>query len=128
MLLYKEHTHKGLYPLLRNYDVWGETVGINWNTMVCEWRDYLYSSSFSLRMSTVYSFARLVQLFSYPMELFREPMATRAEVDDNDSSPGPSRSCSTAPVHKWTCAALKTWLKVRGLSYSGMKKDELVAK
>ena len=67
-------------------------------------------------------------MFSYPMELFREPMATRAEVDDDDSSPGPSRSCSTAPVYKWTCAALKTWLKVRGLSYSGMKKDELVAK
>ena len=98
--------------------------------MACEWRDYLYSLSFSLRVSTVfrYSFVRLVQLFSHPMELFREPMATRAEVDDNDSSPGPSRSCSTAPVHKWTCAALKTWLKVRGLSYSGMKKDELVAK
>ena len=36
-------------------------------------------------------------------------MATRAEVDDND----PSR--------------LKAWLKVRGLGYSGMKKDELVA-
>ena len=67
-------------------------------------------------------------MFSYPMELFREPMATRAEVDDDDSSPGPSRSCSTAPVYKWTCAALKTWLKVRRLSYSGMKKDELVAK
>ena len=77
---------------------------------------------------TVYSFARLVQLFSYPMELFREPMAIRAEVDDNNSSPDPSRSCSTAPVHKWTCAALKTGLKVRGLSYSGMKKDDLVAK
>ena len=54
-------------------------------------------------------------------------MATRAEGDD-DSSSGPSRSYNTAPVHKWTCAALKTWLKVRGLSYSGMKKDELVAK
>jgi len=25
-----------LYPLLRNYDVWGETVGINWNTK--RWR------------------------------------------------------------------------------------------
>ena len=22
-----------LYPLLRNYDVWGETVGINWNAI-----------------------------------------------------------------------------------------------
>ena len=55
-------------------------------------------------------------------------MATRAEVDDNNSSPGPSRSCSTALVHKWMCAALKTWLKVHGLSNSGMKKDELVAK
>ena len=43
-----------LYPLLRNYDVWGETVGINWNMMACEWRDYLYSSRFSLRMSTVF--------------------------------------------------------------------------
>ena len=34
---------------------------------------------------TVYSFARLVKLFSYPIELFRERMETRAEVDDNDS-------------------------------------------
>ena len=64
--------------------------------------------------------------FSYPIELFQELMATRAEVD-NDSCPGPSRSCSTAPVHKWTCTALKTWLKVHELGYSGMKKDELVA-
>ena len=50
-------------------------------------------------LSTVYLFARLVQLFSYPTELFRDPMAIRVEVDDNDSSPDPSRSCSTAPVH-----------------------------
>ena len=75
--------------------------------------------------STVYSFARLVQLFSYPIELFRDPMATRVEVDDDDSSPGPLRSYNTAPVHKWT---LKTWLKVHRLSYSGIKKDELVVK
>ena len=66
--------------------------------------------------------------FSYPIEVFREPMVTRAVVDVDESLPGPSRSYSTAPVHKWTCAALKTWLKARGLSYSGMKKDELVAK
>ena len=77
---------------------------------------------------TVYYFERLVQSFSYPIELFRETMATRAVVDVDESLPGPSRSYNTAPVHKWTCAALKTWLKVRGLSYSGMKKDELVAK
>ena len=31
--------------------IWGETVGINWNTMPCEWHNYLYSSSFLLRMS-----------------------------------------------------------------------------
>ena len=43
-----------LYPLLRNYDVWGEIVGINWNTMACEWRDYLHSSSFFLRVSAVF--------------------------------------------------------------------------
>jgi len=36
-------------------------------------------------------------------------MASRA-VDVDESLPGPSRSYSTAPVHKWTCAALKTWL------------------
>ena len=77
---------------------------------------------------TVYYFERLVQSFSYPLEVLREPMATRAVVDVDESLPGPSRSYSTAPVHKWTCAALKTWLKARGLSYSGMKKDELVAK
>jgi len=67
-------------------------------------------------------------LFSYPTEVFREPMATRAVVDGDESLPGPSRSYSTAPVHKWICATLETWLKARGLSYSGMKKDELVAK
>ena len=77
---------------------------------------------------TVYYFERLVQSFSYPIELFREPMATRVVVDVDESLPGPLRSYSTAPVHKWTCAALKTWLKVRRLSYSGMEKDELVAK
>ena len=66
-------------------------------------------------------------MFSYPIELFRDSMATRAEVD-NDSSPGPSWSYNTALVHKWPCAALKTWLKVPGLSYSGIKKDKLVAK
>ena len=55
-------------------------------------------------------------------------MATRAVVNVDESLPGPLRSYSTAPVHKWTCTALKTWLKARGLSYSGMKKDEFVAK
>jgi len=55
-------------------------------------------------------------------------MATRAVVDVHESLPGPSRSYSTVPVHKWTCTALKTLLKARGLSYSGMKKDERVAK
>ena len=85
--------------------------------------------SFTCQLSfTVYYFVRLVQLFSYPIELFREPMATRADVDNNGSSPGPSQSCSTAPAHKRTCAALKTWLKVCGLNFSGMKKDELEAK
>ena len=43
-----------LYPLLRNYDVWGEIVGINWNTMACEWRDYFCSSSCFLRVSAVF--------------------------------------------------------------------------
>jgi len=35
---YSEYRHVpiDLYPLLRNYDVWGETVGINWNTK--RWR------------------------------------------------------------------------------------------
>jgi len=52
-------------------------------------------------------------------------MVTRAVGDVNESLPGPSRSYSTAPVHKWTCAALKTWLKACGLSYSGMKRMNL---
>ena len=55
-------------------------------------------------------------------------MATRAVVDVESLPGGPSRYYSTAPIRKWTCAALKTWLKAHGLSYSGMKKDELVAK
>ena len=71
---------------------------------------------------------REVQSFSYPIEVFREPMATRTVVDVESLPGGPSQSYSTAPVRKWTCAALKTWLKAHGLSYSGMKKDELVAK
>ena len=51
---------------------------------------------------TVYYFERLVQSFFYPIELFREPMATRAVVDVDESLPGPSRSYNTAPVHKCT--------------------------
>ena len=43
-----------LYPLLHNYDVWREIVGINWKTMACEWCDYLHSSSFFLRVSAVF--------------------------------------------------------------------------
>ena len=45
-----------------------------------------------------------------------------------------SNVCSTsidgadAPFRKWTCAALKSWLKARGLSYSGMRKDQHIAK
>ena len=45
-------------------------------------------------------------------------MATRAEVYDNESSPDHSRSSSTAPVQKWTCA-----VRLRSAD-----KDELVAK
>ena len=41
-----------LYPLLRNYDVWGETVGINWNTIACEWQDYLYSSGLFIGLNS----------------------------------------------------------------------------
>ena len=55
-------------------------------------------------------------------------MATVSEVEGCLSSPGPSRSCSAVPIHKWTCSALKFWLEARGLSYSGLKKNELVAK
>jgi len=55
-------------------------------------------------------------------------MATVSEVSGSSPPPGSSLSCSAAAVRKWTCTALKTGLKARGLSYSGMKKDELVAK
>ena len=77
---------------------------------------------------TVYPFPRLVQLFLYAIALSQSLMATRTEASDSSSSFRPSESCSSALVHKWTCSALRTWLKARGLSYSGMKKDELVAK
>ena len=77
---------------------------------------------------TVYSFPRLVQLFLYAIALSQSLMATRTAAPGSSSSFRPSESCSSAPVHKWTCSALRTWLKARGLSYSGMKKDELVAK
>ena len=55
-------------------------------------------------------------------------MATESEVEGCSSLPDPSRSCSAVPIHKWTCSALKVWLRARGLSYSGLKKDEIVAK
>ena len=32
------------------------------------------------------------------------------------------------PEEKWMCDALKTYLKSRGLTYSGLRKAELVAK
>ena len=57
-------------------------------------------------------------------------MAIVSEVAQwsGSSPPGPSQSCNTAAVRKWTCTALKTWFKACGLNYSGMKKDELGAK
>ena len=43
-----------LYPLLRNDDVWGETVGTNWNSMTCERRDRIFLSSTFPGMSAVF--------------------------------------------------------------------------
>ena len=66
-----------LYPLLRNYDVWGEIVGSDWNTWyangtaISTFRVFTCACWLS---STVYSFAKLVQLFPYPIELFWEPI------------------------------------------------------
>ena len=48
------HCHIGIYPLLRNYDVWGETVGTNWNLMACERRDRIFLSSSFPGMSAVF--------------------------------------------------------------------------
>ena len=99
-------------------------MGINWNTWPANGTTistFRFFSRTCQLFSTVYSFAKLVQ-FSYRIGFFRKPMATRVEVD-SDSSLGPSRTC-TLPQ---TCTALKTWLKVHGLGYSGMKKDKLVA-
>ena len=39
-----------------------------------------------------------------------------------------SRSTNEVPVDKLTCGALKSYLKARCLSYSGLRKAELVAK
>ena len=74
---------------------------------------------------TVYPFPRLVQLFLYAIALSQSLMATRTEASSSSSSFRPSKSGSSALVHKWTCSALRPWLKARGLNYSGMKKDEL---
>ncbi len=55
-------------------------------------------------------------------------MAMASQLFDPSSSSGCSGSSGDVPVQKWTCTALKSWLKARGLSYSGLKKDQLVAK
>ena len=73
-----------LYPLLRNYDVWQETV-IGIHGMRMAQLSLLFE--FYLCVSAVFhrSLFCKVQLFSYPIELFREPMATTVEVDNIDS-------------------------------------------
>ena len=43
-----------LYPLLRNDDIWGQTVGTNWNMMACERHDCIFLSSSLLGMSAVF--------------------------------------------------------------------------
>jgi len=98
--------------------------------MACERRNRIFLSSSFPGMSAVfhYPFPRLVKLFLYAIVLSQSLMATRTEASGSSSSFCPSESCSSAPVHKWACSALRTWLKAHGLSYSGMKKDELVAK
>ena len=43
---------------------------------------------------------------------------------------GPVHSCKRPdiPLEKWTCVALRSYLKARGLSYSGMNKAQLLEK
>jgi len=52
-----------LYPLLRNYDVWGETVGINWNAIGSRkaWLHVFYVFSKRVRcLSSFFRFPRSV--------------------------------------------------------------------
>ena len=39
-----------------------------------------------------------------------------------------SPAADTTALEKWTCEALKAYLKSRGLTYSGLRKAELVSK
>ena len=43
---------------------------------------------------------------------------------------GPVHSCKRPdiPLEKWTCVALRSYLKARGLNYSGMNKAQLLEK
>ena len=40
----------------------------------------------------------------------------------------PSSQPQTESLHKWTVKALQNYLRARGLTYSGMREAELVAK
>ena len=54
-----------------------------------------------------------------------------AEYVPSTAASSSSRTDNTSegtPVEKWTCDALKAYLKSRGLTYSGLRKAELVAK
>ena len=51
-----------LYPLLRNDDIWGQTVGTNWNMMACKRHDCIFLSSSLLGMSAVFHCLSLSKL------------------------------------------------------------------
>ena len=56
-------------------------------------------------------------------------VSSSADLRDIASSSTSSlRPLQDASVEQWTCAALKSYLKARGLSHSGLKKAELIEK
>ena len=54
-------------------------------------------------------------------------MASNLPPQKPACSEDPSSRPQTESLHKWTVKALHSYLRARGLTYSGMRKAELVA-
>lgn len=55
-------------------------------------------------------------------------MATNATLEQPSTSGASMSTASREPLEKWTVKALQGYLRVRGLTFSGMRKNELIAK
>lgn len=55
-------------------------------------------------------------------------MATAGPSTSASKPAEPPTAKTDAPLAKWTCDALKAYLRARGFSFSGMRKEQLIAK